>query len=104
VLAVASAKRSNFGPDWPTLREAGVPEIDASTWTALLAPKGTPKAVIDKLNAEVVKSLNMTDIKERFATGGVNTIPSSPAELDARIKQDAAQFRAIAQKANIKVD
>jgi tripartite-type tricarboxylate transporter receptor subunit TctC len=103
-LAVASAKRSKFGPDWPTLQEAGVSEISASTWTALLAPKGTPQPVIDKLNAEVVKILNMSDIKERFATGGVATIPSSPAELDARIKQDGATFRAIAQKANIKAD
>jgi tripartite-type tricarboxylate transporter receptor subunit TctC len=104
VLAVASAKRSKFGPDWPTLQEAGVSEINASTWTALLAPKGTPQPVIDKLNAEVVKILNMDDIKERFATGGVATIPSSPSELDARIKQDGATFRAIAQKANIKAE
>jgi tripartite-type tricarboxylate transporter receptor subunit TctC len=104
VLAVASAKRSKFGPDWLTLREAGAGDIDASTWTALLAPKGTPQAVIDKLNAEVVKILTLADIKERFAAGGVETIPSSAAELDARIKQDAAAFRAIAQKANISVD
>ena len=104
VLAVASAKRSKFGPDWPTLQEAGVSEINASTWTALLAPKGTPQPVIEKLNAELVKILNMGDIKERFATGGVETIPSSAAELDARIKQDSATFRAIAQKANIKAE
>jgi tripartite-type tricarboxylate transporter receptor subunit TctC len=70
----------------------------------LTPPKGTPPAVIEKLNAEVVKILNTADIKERFATGGVETIPSSPAELDTRIKQDAAAFGAIAKKANIKVD
>ena len=104
VLAVASAKRTQFGPDWPTLQEAGVTEVSASTWTALLAPKGTPQAIIDRLNAEVVKILNMPDVKERFATGGVETIPSSPAELAARIKQDSTQFRAIVQKASIKPD
>jgi tripartite-type tricarboxylate transporter receptor subunit TctC len=104
VLAVASAKRSKLGPDWPTLQQEGVADVDASTWTALLAPKGTPQPVIDKLNAEVVKILNMPDIKERFAAGGVDTIPSSAAQLDARIKQDAAQFGAIVQKANIKPD
>jgi tripartite-type tricarboxylate transporter receptor subunit TctC len=60
--------------------------------------------MIDKLNAEVVKILNMPDIKERFAAGGVDTIPSSAAQLDARIKQDAAQFGTIVQKANIKPD
>src|SRR5690348_2148479 len=104
VLAVASAKRSRFGPDWPTLQEAGVAEVNASTWTALLAPKDTPQPVIDKLNAEVVKVLEIPDIKERFAAGGVDTIPSSPAGLAARIKQDTAQFGMIVQKADIKPD
>jgi tripartite-type tricarboxylate transporter receptor subunit TctC len=104
VLAVASAKRSKFGPQWPTLQEAGVADVDASTWTALFAPKGTPAPVIDKLNAEVVKILDLPDIKERFATGGVDTIPSSAAQLDARIKQDAAQFSTIVQKASMKPD
>jgi tripartite-type tricarboxylate transporter receptor subunit TctC len=103
-LAVASGKRSRFGPDWPTLQEAGVAEVSASTWTAMLAPKGTPQPIIDKLSAELGKILNMPDVKERFATGGVDTIPSSPAELAARIKQDATQFGAIVQKANIKPD
>ena len=104
VLAVASAKRSKFGPDWPTLQQAGVADVNASTWTALLAPKGTPQPVLDKLNAEVVKVLDLPDIKERFAAGGVETIPSSAAELAARIKQDSAQFGVIVQKANIKPD
>ncbi len=104
VLAVASATRSKLNPDWPTLQQEGVADVNASTWTALLAPKGTPQHIIDKLNAEVMKVLNMPDTKERFATGGVDTIPSSPAELAARITQDAAQFGAIVQKANIKPD
>ena len=103
-LAVASATRSKLNPDWPTLQQEGVADVNASTWTALLAPKGTPQDILDKLNAEVVKILNMPDTKERFATGGVETIPSSRAELAARIKQDAAQFAVIVQKANIKPD
>ena len=104
VLSVASARRSKFGPDWPTLQQAGVAEVDASIWTALLAPKATPQPVLDKLNAEVVKVLDLPDIKERFAAGGVETIPSSAGELAARIKQDSAQFGVIVQKANIKPD
>src|SRR6266536_2527913 len=103
-LAVTMAKRSKFSPDWPTLQEAGVTEVDASNWTALFAPKGTPQPIIDKLNAEVVKILNMPDVKERFAGGGVDTIPSSAAELDARVKQEAERFRVIVQKANIRPD
>ncbi len=104
VLAVTMAKRSKFNPEWQTLQEAGVKEVDASNWTALFAPKGTPQPIIDKLNAEVVKILNMPDVKERFAGGGVETIPSSAAELDARVKQEAERFKVIVQKANIKPD
>jgi len=104
VLAVTMAKRSTLNPEWPTLQQEGVKEVDASNWTALFAPKGTPQPVIDKLNAEVVKILKMPDVKERFAGGGVDTIPSSAAELDARVKQEAERFRAIVQKANIRPD
>jgi tripartite-type tricarboxylate transporter receptor subunit TctC len=104
ILAVTMAKPSKFNPEWPTMQQQGVPEVDASNWTALFAPKGTPQAVIDKLNAEVVKILNMPDVRERFAGGGVETIPSTAAELDARVKQEAARFAAIVHKANIKPD
>jgi tripartite-type tricarboxylate transporter receptor subunit TctC len=104
VLAVTMGKRSTLNPEWPTLQQEGVKEVDASNWTALFAPKATPQPVIDRLNAEVVKILHMPDVKERFAGGGVDTIPSSAAELDARVKQEAERFRAIVQKANIRPD
>jgi tripartite-type tricarboxylate transporter receptor subunit TctC len=104
VLAVTMGKRSTLNPEWPTLQQEGVKEVDASNWTALFAPKATPQPVIDKLNTEVVKILKMSDVKERFAGGGVDTIPSSAAELDARVKQEAERFRAIVQKANIRPD
>ncbi|HET9245722.1 MAG TPA: tripartite tricarboxylate transporter substrate-binding protein [Xanthobacteraceae bacterium] len=104
VLAVTMGKRSTLNPEWPTLQQEGVKEVDASNWTALFAPKATPQPVIDKLNAEVVKILHMPDVKERFAGGGVTTIPSNAAELDARVKQEAERFRAIVQKANIRPD
>jgi tripartite-type tricarboxylate transporter receptor subunit TctC len=103
-LAVTMAKRSQFSPDWPTLQEAGVKEVDASNWTALFAPKGTPQPIIDKLNAEVVKILAMPDVKERFAAGGVETIPSSAADLDARVTHEFERFKVIVQKANIRPD
>ncbi len=104
VLAITTGQRSPLDPDWPTLKEAGAGDINASNWTALIAPKGTPQPVIDKLDAEVVKILNMPDVKARFAAGGVSTIPSSPAALDARIKRELAIYRAIIEKANIHAD
>ena len=104
VLAVTTAKRSPLAPQWPTLAEAGAGDISASNWTALLAPKGTPQPIIDKLSAKVVEILNMPDVKARFAAGGVSTIPSSPAELDARIKRESAAYRVIIEKAHVHVD
>jgi len=104
VLAVTTAKRSPLNPEWPTLQEAGAGNVNASNWTALLAPKGTPRPIIDKLNAEVVAILAMPDVKERFAAGGVSTIPSSPAELDTRIKHELATYKVIIEKANVHVD
>ena len=104
VLAVTMAKRSTLNPEWPTLQQEGVKEVDASNWTALFAPKGTPQPVIDKLNAEIVKILNMPDVKERFAGGGVEVIPSSAAELDKRTAQEFERFKVIVQKANIRPD
>src|SRR6185312_16403340 len=104
VLAVTGAKPSKFSPEWPTLQSQGVKDVDASNWTLLLAPKGTPKEIVDKLNAELVKILNMPDVKERFAAGGVETTPSTPAELDAKIKKASESFALIVEKAKIKPD
>jgi tripartite-type tricarboxylate transporter receptor subunit TctC len=104
VLAVTGANPSKFSPEWPTLQSQGVKEVDLSNWTLLIAPKGTPKEIVDKLNAEVVKILNMADVKERFAAGGVETIPSTGAELDARVKKTTAQLAVIVEKAKIKAD
>jgi tripartite-type tricarboxylate transporter receptor subunit TctC len=104
VLAVSTGERSPLNPDWPTLKEAGAGDINASNWTALIAPKKTPQPVIDKLAAEVVKILNLPDVKQRFAAGGVSTIPSGPAALDSRIKREAAVYRVVIEKANVHVD
>ena len=104
VLAVTTAKRSSYNPEWPTLQESGVPEVDVSNWTCLMAPAGTPQAIVDKIQAEVVRILNTPDIKQRFAAGGAVTIPTTAAELDARIKHDTTAFKTIVDKANIHVD
>ncbi len=101
VLAVTSAKRSKLNPEWPTLQEQGVSEVNASNWTALFAPKGTPETIVNKLNADVVKVLETGELKERFAAGGVETIPSTPAELAARMKSELAVFRAVIAKSGM---
>jgi tripartite-type tricarboxylate transporter receptor subunit TctC len=104
VLAITTGKRSPLNPDWPTLQEAGAGDINASNWTALMAPKAVPQPIVDKLNAKVVEILKLPDVKERFAAGGVSTIPSSPAELAERIRREAAVYRVVVEKANVHVD
>ncbi|HET7888399.1 MAG TPA: tripartite tricarboxylate transporter substrate binding protein [Bradyrhizobium sp.] len=104
VLGIASAARSALNPDWPTLREQGVAEVDASNWTALFAPKGTPDAIIDKLNADVVKALNSPEVKARFASGGAQVIPSTPAELAARQQRELAIFKSVVAKSGMHVE
>jgi tripartite-type tricarboxylate transporter receptor subunit TctC len=104
VLGVTSAKRSTLNPEWPTLQEQGVPDVSASNWTALFAPKGTPQAIVDKLNADVVRALNSPDVKERFASGGVQVIPSTPDELATRMKTELAIFRTVIAKSGMHLD
>ncbi|MBX9775525.1 MAG: tripartite tricarboxylate transporter substrate binding protein [Xanthobacteraceae bacterium] len=102
-LAVTTAKRSAQYKDWPTLQEVGnVKDVDASIWTGLFAPKGTPKPILDRLHAEMVAILAMPDVREKFAQGGADTGGMSPAEFVAIIKREAAAYRTIVEKANIK--
>jgi tripartite-type tricarboxylate transporter receptor subunit TctC len=104
VLAVTTAKRSPFNPQWPTLQEAGAPDVDVSNWTALMAPAGTPQPIIDKLHDAVVEILKMPEIQQRFSAGGAVTVPTTAAELEARIKRETAAFKTIVDKANIHVE
>jgi len=104
VLAITTGQRSPLNPEWPTLAQEGAGDISASNWTALLAPKGTPQPIINKLEAKVVEILNLPDVKTRFAAGGVSTIPSTPADLEAKIKRELAIYRLVIEKADIHVD
>jgi tripartite-type tricarboxylate transporter receptor subunit TctC len=104
VLAVTSKERSPLLPDVPTVEEAGVPGYVYYTWFGLWAPKGTPQPIIDKLDAKVIEILKMPDVKEKFAAGGVSTIPSTPAELSERINRELATYRVVIEKANVHVD
>jgi tripartite-type tricarboxylate transporter receptor subunit TctC len=104
VLAISTAQRSPLNPEWPPLRDEGAGDINMSNWTALLVPKATPRPIIEKLATKVMEILNMPDVKSRFAAGGVTTIPSTPAELDARIKRELAAYRVVIEKADVHVD
>lgn len=104
ILGVTTGERSPLNPEWPPLAQEGAGDINVSNWTALVAPKATPQPIIEKLSTKVVEILSAPDVKARFAAGGVSTIPSTPAQLAARIKQELATYRGVIEKANVHVD
>ncbi|MGH6610133.1 MAG: Bug family tripartite tricarboxylate transporter substrate binding protein [Burkholderiaceae bacterium] len=102
VLAVTTAKRASFQPDWPTPAELGIGDVDATLWVGLLAPKGTPPEVIEKLDREIRQTLQLPDVRSRFADVGYETVGAPPREFMARIKKDAARYKDVVQAAGIK--
>ena len=101
-LAVGTSTRSPVLPNVPTTIEAGFPKSDYIFWVALLAPAGTPKAVIDRLNAEAVKALASPEVKEKLAVLGAEPMPMTPAEFDAFIRSETARMAVVIKNAGIK--
>src|SRR6185437_5991094 len=101
VLATSSPKRSTLTPDMPTAAESGVPGYEVTSWNAIFAPKGTPKEVVDTMNAAIREVLAMPDVKAAFAKVGVLAQPSTPDELMARLKSDITKWNAVIEKAHI---
>jgi len=101
-LAMSSSERSRFMPDLPTINESGVPGYEAIQWFGLLAPAGTPQAIIDRLQAETAKILDTPAMKARLALEGAEPIGNSPAEFSALIKAEMAKWSQVAKAAGIK--
>ena len=103
VIGITTQKKSPLNPEWPTPRDGGITDVDASIWVGLFAPKGTPQPIIDKLNAEVRRSLEQPDLQKRFIeAGGAEAVGMSSAEFLARIKQDGERYRRVIKAANVK--
>ena len=103
-LAVTSPQRSPAAPEVPTMAESGVSGCEISEWNALLAPAGTPPAVIERLQAEVVKILRQEDIKAKFADLGAQTIGSTPAELATFLRAEQTKWAEVVATAKIKIE
>jgi tripartite-type tricarboxylate transporter receptor subunit TctC len=103
-LAVTSQKRASSLPDVPTMAEAGLPDFEITSWFGLLAPAGTPAAIIARLNAETVKVLGRAEVKATLAAQGLEVAPSSPEQFAAHIKSEIARFTQIAKAAGIKAE
>jgi tripartite-type tricarboxylate transporter receptor subunit TctC len=103
-LGVTTAKRSPAAPDVPTLIEGGVAGYDYSTWYGLLAPAGTPKPIIDMLNATNRKVLARDDIKQKLESQGVDPIVNTPAEFSAYMKSETEKWGKVVKATGAKAE
>jgi tripartite-type tricarboxylate transporter receptor subunit TctC len=104
LLAVAGPVRSALLPDTPTIAESGLPGFGATSWGALLAPAGTPKAVIDKLYQESVAALNSPDVKERLGALGAEVVASTPEQLADLMQREETRYTKMVRDLQIKPD
>jgi tripartite-type tricarboxylate transporter receptor subunit TctC len=103
-LAVTSRARSRTVPDIPTIAESGYPGFEMVSWHSILAPAKTPKSIVTLLNTELVKILAQPDVKERFASMGVETVGSTPAEFAEHLRSENARFAKVIRAAGIKAE
>ncbi|HEV7392745.1 MAG TPA: tripartite tricarboxylate transporter substrate-binding protein [Burkholderiales bacterium] len=103
-LGVSTSTRLAVFPEVPTIAEAGVPGYEATQWYGLLAPAGTPKAVIDRLNRELVNGLKTKHMQERLAADGSEPFASTPEEFMSFIKAEIARWAPVIKAADIRAD
>jgi tripartite-type tricarboxylate transporter receptor subunit TctC len=104
VLAVSTAKRSAMFPNVPTVAEAGVPGFDYDQWYGLLASAQTPRPLVKVVNQEMVRVLNLPDIKERMLTQGATPTPTTPEEFDAFIRSEVKRFAKVLIAAGARIN
>jgi tripartite-type tricarboxylate transporter receptor subunit TctC len=99
VIAVTTGKRMGLAPQLPTMMEAGVPQFEMASWQAVYAPKGTPKPIVQKLNAEIRKILAMPDVKEKLGNQlGMEIVGSTPEELAAHMAKEIPRWAELVKK------
>jgi tripartite-type tricarboxylate transporter receptor subunit TctC len=94
-LAVTSAKRSTLVPDLPTIQESGIKDFEASLYYGIVAPAGTPRPIIDRLNEALRKALATADVQKRLANDGAESTPGSPEEYAAHIDRDEKRWSVV---------
>ena len=103
-LAVTTAKRSSVAPEVPTLAESGLPGFEVGSWQGVFAPAGTPPEIVKRLNAEIVKALNMPDVRDKLSGLGAEIVADSPEEFSALVKAEVAKWADVVKKSGAKVD
>jgi tripartite-type tricarboxylate transporter receptor subunit TctC len=103
-LAITSAKRSSVAPDLPTFAESGVRNFESGTWYGFLAPAGTPREVIARLNTAVVQVMQLPDIREKLAAQGAEPVSGSPEQMGAFVRNEIAKWGKVVKAAGIRLD
>ena len=101
-FAVTSVKRSAAAPDLPTMIESGYPEFEAVPWFGLMAPAGTPAAIVDRLNRETLKAMAMPDVRKRLTDLGLDVITGTPAEFQAALEREIPRWARVIKPLGIK--
>lgn len=104
VLGISSLKRSPAAPDLVTISESGLPGFEVIGWYGVLAPAGTPREIVTKLNNEIAKILQMPDLKERLSGQGLDLVSDTPEQFAAHIKKEIAKWAKVVKSAGIRVD
>lgn len=103
-LAVTTAKRSTVLPDVPTMEEAGLKGFDIGTWFGVLAPAATPRPVVDRLNAEIVKIVGSPDFQQRMIAAGAEPMSSTPEAFARRISDETARFATLVKDGKVMIE
>ena len=104
MLAVTTAKRMSLFPDVPTLAESGMPGFEVGAWQGLMVPANTPRPVIQRLNAEVMKALQSPEVRQKLALQGVEPLGSSPEEYAVYIKEEIARWDRVVKQAGLSLE
>ena len=103
-IAALSAKRLPSVPQVPTTGESGVKDFEVSVWFGMLAPAGTPRDIIYRLNQELVKALAAADIRDRFTAGGIEALTSTPEQFASFVRAETVRYAKVIKDANISID
>ena len=103
-LGVGATKRNSILPNVPTVAEAGVPGYESANWIGIVAPAGTPDAIVDKLHKEIAAILESPEVQQRLAAQGAEAVPMSPAEFGAFMEKEMAKWERVVKAGGIKVE
>jgi tripartite-type tricarboxylate transporter receptor subunit TctC len=104
ILAVASGKRSGLAPDVPTVAESGVPKFEVNISIGFLAPAGTPRDAVTRLNEELVRALKLPEVRQRLELVGIEPVGSTPEQFGQLIRSEMQDFRALVKTTGIRID